>query len=429
MAKRFICVILILLNFASVFAYTAWADNSASFTELNNCKSVCAFSGKSNAYFYGFGNSTLYSARAVPSANLRYVSTSGRIRAVCHDENCAYALFDGSKSYGIVRMNMNSGSCDYCTITDIKGANNQSFAVSGNEIFILQNSNSFSYVKSYNFSGKTLCSYNLPGGTEMLFCNGSKAYARTYSGEIYRLSGGNKTKCADLEAYTGFTDAGCGHILADDGRMISLDNGDIDYPRCDYAVMTNKNMFKLSGSTLSFSGGEYNADSAKLMCAAGQTAAVLDNGFRSTLINANQINNNNYPQSSQKSVSAQKSSTLKISDGIVVGIEAEITVTKAKERFPEIVKLYDFNEKEITAGKLKTGYYALIGSKKYPIAIRGDVNGTGTLNRADIIDLMDAIIDKKQLTPCQRKAADFNFNGKSNSQDLVFINMRIMGEI
>ena len=360
MAKRFLCVILILLCPASFFVSTAWADNSASFGELGNCKYIYTFSGKNNAYFYGFGNSTLYSARAVPSANLRYVGTSGRIRSVCHDENCAYALFDGSnKTYGIVRMNMDSGACDYCTVTDVKNAGNLSFAVSGNEIFIIQNTGSFPCVKSYNFSGKALYTYNLPNGAELLFCNGSKAYARSFSGEIFRLSGGGKTKCADLDAYTGFTDAGCGYILDDDGRLISLDGGDTQYPRCDYAVRTNQNTFKLSGNTLSFSGGEISAQSAKLMCAAGQNAAVLGTDYKSTVFNANQVKNNS-PQSNGKT----NDSTLKISGGIIVGIEAQITVTKAMEKYPEIKELYDNDGNKITSGKLKTGCSALVGNTK-----------------------------------------------------------------
>ena len=425
MAKRFFCVILILLNIFSFFVYTAWADNSASFGELGNCKELYAYSGKNNAYFYGFSADTLYSARSVPSANLRYVCTSGRIRSVCHDEACAYALFDDSnKSYGIVRMNMDSGACSYCSITDVKKAANQSFAVSGNEIFIIQNTGSYPCVKSYNFSGKALCTYNLPDGAELLFCNGSKAYARSFSGEIFRLSGGGKTKCADLDAYTGFTDAGCGYILDDDGRLISLNSGDAEYPRCDFAVRTSQNTFRLSGNNLSFSGGEVSAQSARLMCAAGQNAAVLGTDFKSTVFNANQIKNNS-PQSRGDA----HASTLKISDGVAVGIDAEITVTKATEKYPEIAALYDFDGSKITSGKLKTGYYALIGNTKYQIAVRGDINNTGTLNKADIICLMDAIAGKIQLTPCQSKAADFNFDGKFNTQDLVLIGRRIRGEI
>ena len=416
---------LILLCPASFFATTAWAENSSSFRELSNCKYVYAFSGKNNAYFYGFNSSTLYSARAVPSANLRYVGTSGHIRSVCHDETCAYALFDGSsKSYGIVRMNMDSGSCDYCSISDAKNAADRSFAVSGNEIFIIQNSASFPYVKSYNFSGKALYTYNFPNGAELLFCNGSNTYARSFSGEIFRLSLGSKTKCADLDAYTDFSDAGCGYILAGDGRLISLNGGGVEYPRCDCAVRTSQNTFKLNGNTLSFSGGEVTTESAKLMCAAGQNAAVLGTGFKSTVFNANQSKSN-----SQQSKGGSTASTLKISNGILTGIEPEITVTKANEKYSEINELYDFDGNKITSGKLKTGYYALVGNTKYQIAIRGDVNNTGTLNHADITDLMDAIAGKIHFDSCQSQAADFNFDGKVNTQDLVLMGLRIKGKI
>ena len=424
MTKRFICIILILLCPASFFIGTAWADSTALFSELGNCKYIYTYSGRNNAYFYGYTNTTLYSARAVPTANLRYVNTDGCIRAVCHDESNAYALFDGNNCYKIVRMNMDSGACDYVTITGSESISNRSFAVSESEIFILQKSNSYPYVKSYNFSGKALYSYTFSKGVDRLFCNGSNAYARSVSGEIFRLSGGSKTKCADLEAYTDFSDAGCGYILTSDGRLISLGSGDVEYPRCDNAVRTSQNSFKLCGNTLSFTGGDVSVSSAKLMCAAGQTAAVLGTDNRCTTFNASQIKSN--PQASQ---SGSKSSNLKISDGVAVGIDAEITVTQAKEKFPEIAELYDFDGNKITSGKLKTGYYALIGGTKYPVAIRGDVNGTGTLNRSDLVDLMDAIIEKITLSPCRSKAADFNLDGKINTQDLVLLGLRIKGEI
>ena len=424
MTKRFFCVILILINIFSFFAYTAWADNSVSFGELGNCKYIYTYSGRNNAYFYGYTNTTLYSARAVPTANLRYVNTDGCIRAVCHDESNAYALFDGNNCYKILRMNMDSGACDYVTITGSEGISNRSFAVSGSEIFILQKSNSYPYVKSYNFSGKALYSSTFSKGVDRLFCNGSNAYARSVSGEIFRLSGGSKTKCADLEAYTDFSDAGCGYILTSDSRLVSLGSGDVEYPRCDYAVRTSQNSFKLCGNTLSFTGGDVSVSSAKLMCAAGQTAAVLGTDNRCTTFNASQIKSN--PQASQ---SSSKSSNLKISDGVAVGIDAEITVTQAKEKYPEIAELYDFDGCKITSGKLKTGYYALIGGTKYPVAIRGDVNGTGTRNRSDLVDLMYATIEKITLSPCRSKAADFNLDGKINTQDLVLLGLRIKGEI
>ena len=415
--KKSLCVILVIVTTTISSVCYVRADGDYSLSDLKNCTNIYSYSGKNNAYFYGNSNLTLYSSRVIPSRATRYVTVSGYICAVCHDESHAYALYKTSNdSFGVVRMNMNNGKCDYCAITDTRSAQKSSFAVAGNEIFIIYTGNPYHYVKSYDFSGKYLRSYTFPKGSERLFCNGGCAYVRAFSGEVFRLSGASKTKCAATDAYKDFSDAGIGHILLNDKRLVSLGNGKIQYPRSDFAAITSQNSFYLSGTTLRFNGGEAEASSPKLMCAAGSTAAVLGKDFYCQIFNA---------KSAVSRSQSTQSSKLNFSGSVIVGIEVDTTVAKIKEKYPEIKKIFNHDGKEMTSGRLKTGYSALTQSGEHKIAIRGDVNSSGTLNTADTDELMNALSGSKKLSDCCAKAADYNYDGAVNTKDLVLIGKRI----
>lgn len=421
MIKRIVrsAVILALIITASVC--TIKADGSVMPGELRQCKHIYSYSGKANAYFYGYSGKTLCSTRVIPNSITRYVSVSGTIRAVCHDENCAYALYDGSnKSYGVVRMNMNSGECDYCTISDTQNAVNRSFAVAGNEIFIIFNSRIFPVVKSYNFSGKYLKMYEFTRGAECLFCNGGYAYARDFNGEIFSLSGKGKTKRAELEAYTEFFNAGDGYIFTRDKRIILLNGGYTERPDCDLAVKTPRSGFYLTGSALRYSGGEAEVGSARLLCAVGSTAAVLRNDFLCEIVNIN----NNTKQISSNTINRKP----KISDSTIVGIEAGTTVARLKEMFSDIKKIHNHNGAEVTSGLLKTGYTAQTPEGSYRIALTGDVNSSGTLNSADIDELLSALSGSEKLSGWCLKAADLNGDGSVNTKDLVLVGKKTKEE-
>lgn len=416
MLKKSLCIFLVFITTLLSSVCYVRADGSFSLSDLKNCAVLYAYSGKNNAYFYGNSNYTLYSARALPNRVTRYITVSGYISSVCHDENCAYALYKaGNDSFGVVRMNMNSGGCDYCTINGTSLAQKYSFAVSGNEIFIIHTGNTFPFVKSYDFSGKYLRSYTFPKGAECLFFNGGSAYVKAYSGEVFRLSGANKSKCAEVDTYTAFADAGVGYILQENNRLVSLNGEKTQYPNSDFAAITSQNKFYISGTTLRFNGGEAEVSSPRLMCAAGSTAAVLDNDFNCQIIEAKTAAGSQSP----------KNSKLSFSGKVITGIEADATVAKIKEKYPEIKKVFDHDGKEITSGKLKTGYSALIQSGEYKIAIRGDVNSSGTLNTADTDELMNALAGSVTLSDCCQKAADYNFDGIASTKDLVLIGKKI----
>ena len=414
--KKVACVIFSILAVVLFPLFHAKANETRSLSELSGCSRLYSYSGTGSAYFFGYKNYTLYSSRVIPDCVTRYISVSGIIRSVCHDENYAYALFDGSKSScEIVRMNMNSGSCDYCVISDAQNISNRSFAVAGNEIFLIHNNSVYPYVRSYNFNGQHLNTYNFSQGVELLFCNGGKAYAKAYSGEIFRISGGNKTNCAVLDPYIDFQNAGAGYILSADKRLISLNGGNTENLSCNLAVKTEKERFTVSGSSLSFSGGSAELDSAKLMCAVGIKAAVLKNNFNCEILNAAELS----PKSAGANIRTVGS--LRLLDNIIIGIEPGTTVTQAEKKYPDIRKIYDSNRSEVTSGKLRTGYWAQTPEGEFEIALFGDVNGSGTVNSADTDDIMDIILGTKTVNGCYQKAADYNIDGIIDTKDLVLI--------
>ena len=137
MAKRFLLCLLTLALF-SVSARSFCADEAVSAASLARCSKVYAYSGSSAAYFYGYCGNTLISQRVIPDVISRSCEVSGRLRAVCHDEKNAYALYERSdSSVGVLQMNMDSGSCVNSNLVTGYKINPTSFAVAGGETFLI----------------------------------------------------------------------------------------------------------------------------------------------------------------------------------------------------------------------------------------------------------------------------------------------------
>ena len=73
------------------------------------------------------------------------------------------------------------------------------------------------------------------------------------------------------------------------------------------------------------------------------------------------------------------------------------------------------------AGKLKTGFTAVIDSKTYAIAVCGDVTGEGNVNSKDVTLLQKHLCDNAEFDGAYLKAADFNLDGEADNRDLVLI--------
>lgn len=117
-----------------------------------------------------------------------------------------------------------------------------------------------------------------------------------------------------------------------------------------------------------------------------------------------------------------------ISPGTLVG---EITSTVQKNG--GTAQVTDSNGNLITSGTLATGYKITIKgtseSKKYKIAVRGDVNGDGLVKINDLILIQSHILEKLTLQNEKYYAADVNYDNNVKINDLILVQSHILGKV
>ena len=149
MIKRaFSCLVVFALLVVS--AQFVRAEKSVKYDELSICRRVFAYSGNSSAYFYGFYEKTICSARVVPDDSARKATVSGNVLAVCHDEDNLCALYSsGYEKFGAARLNINSGRLYYREIVSGKNVQFSSIAEADGELFLIIVENGVSFVTGY----------------------------------------------------------------------------------------------------------------------------------------------------------------------------------------------------------------------------------------------------------------------------------------
>ena len=413
--KKIITSLLLSIFIIISSVYTAAAETRFFDSGLSDCKKVFSYSGSSGAYFYGFSNTTLVSARAHPQFISRNLTVDGIIRAVSHDDNYAYALYAKSKSYYAVRMNMNSGRCDYCELPKPGDILPFTFAAVDGNIYLCVYGKLYSSVVRCDFSGKKLYSYNPPRGVEQLFINGGTAYVKSNSGEIFRISGNGLTKCADLELYTSFYNAGAGYIYSQKGALISLLDGSVIYQNTKFFVRTSSGDMT-SDEGISFAA--YKNAGAQLLSDYRISVTTPDNNS-ATSQQQSQIGGANTIGSQSRVGTVNNQRTLDYYDSSTIACDEIITVSKFKKKYPQITEMTDANGNKVTSGKIKTGYFAKTTDGKFEIAVMGDLNCNGAINNADIRVIMEYFVGLINLSPIQKKAADINRDNIVNNIDLV----------
>lgn len=106
---------------------------------------------------------------------------------------------------------------------------------------------------------------------------------------------------------------------------------------------------------------------------------------------------------------------------------AEPGVTAAKLR-----AYYAKNEIEVytaagaaASGRVKTGMTASIDGTIYTIIVCGDINGSGTVNTADLSLLQQALTGEASLSETEKRAADLNENGDADVTDLILLSNKM----
>lgn len=404
-------MIVVLIFSAIVFsALSVPAQNTYNLSELANCRKLFSLSGSSAAYFYGYSNTTLYSARVLPDYRLRSASVDGVICSVCHDDSNAYALYEYKRKYYVLKLNCADGNCITYPISAADNVIYSSFAATSDGVYLIINSGAYSTAVRFDYSGNKRATYKLPDGVSRLFVNAGSAYAVAYSGGIFRLTGSGQTvNCATLDAYTEFSDAGWGYVYTKDKTLISLNDGSRSARSQKLCVKTKSKLF--------------DSDSGRLLAAVGNRCVYLDGQnhvmpLTETQAPTSAASKTTDTQNGQNKTAATVG-TLNLYDDSTVIADCGITVRRFKEKYPQLTQVFDRSGKAVTSGKLRTGYSAAAGSKKYVVIIQGDVNGSGTVNNADIRQMMEYLCGNITLSDAGLKAADIDMNKARDTRDLV----------
>ena len=381
---------LLCLFFLALFLCTpfrAVAETASDLSVLSSAKRIFSYSGKASAYFYGFSNQTLYSARVIPSVSLRTVRTGGVIRAVCHDENSVYAMCESGKGdFSVGTLNLSNGAYAEQSLNCAKDISYTSFAVSDGEVFLLSDGVT-------GICGERVYQYALGDSAAQLFVNGNSAYALTDSGNIYRLFKGSAAFCTALNTHTLVTNAGDGFVLTADGILCNL-NGGRQYGVAQPAVQTDSGVF---------------SDSSAIAAAAvGEQAAVLKPDYSCVVFNFREAEGGS---DSNSTATADK-----------LTVSAGTTVKQLCNCCPELTGIFDESGQPFTAGVLKTGCSAAWNGGSGGIVVLGDVSCNGAVNGADIDAVMSHLVNcQSLLSGYALAAADLDRNGSLDNRDLVLL--------
>lgn len=386
----FLCILLALISSAN-------AASTLYLQMLSDCRRVYGYSGSAHAYFYGYTNNTLVSARVLPDTVTRSAVVSGVIRAVCHDERNAYALYEaGRHRYGVVTLNMDNGSVTDNALPLSQELITTSFAACDGESFVMGAGSAYVYV--LGIRGGNTVRYEVPSGAERLFVNGGSAYALSFQGGVYRLRNGTSSLCLQLTPHAKLTNAGDGWLLTASGELVSLSGSKETVQGA--AVKTSAGTFSTGEPVTAVVGVE-------------STAAVLTNDSCCSFcpIGAKAPDENaDTPQQSNPSAPI---SLDRISPGV--------TVAQLKQRCPGIAAVYDAAGEEVRSGAVRTGYAAALSDERVMLSVTGDLNGSGTVNHADVKRLMQTLANEETLAEHVQRAADVNNDGTADNRDLVLL--------
>ena len=113
-----------------------------------------------------------------------------------------------------------------------------------------------------------------------------------------------------------------------------------------------------------------------------------------------------------------KNDNFKLDDSNLV-CEPATTVEAIKEKYTDkTITVKKADGTAVTTGNIGTGYIVTIGDKKYIIVKKGDSNGDGVINSADLLVIQKHLLQKQILDKETSKgAADSNNDGIINSAD------------
>lgn len=420
MKKVFSCVCMtIIFLFISTSAVFSFVVDDVSV--LENCRELYSEINSDGAYLYGYTIKCVYSAKVLPNVNIRKLEVSGKIRSVSHYKSKTVALVEVSiDNFEVVVLDNNTGIYDYYKFNNMSELDVASFAFENNRVYFVKTDSNYNYVQSYSLSGELLHTYKFGKQLCNIFGNNSKTYVRMYDGTIYRLSENTYEYIAEIDRNSSISNAGANWIFSGT-ELISLDNNQketVYNGAVNCVAYNNGKVINSRNKTLCINGTElykFNKEVEFLLSYENLISAITVD-FSSITLEIDMLENDE-----NCFLNSPNEQTYKInSDGIIYGVESGTTVSLFKKSY-NTENVYDKNGYEVTNGKMKTGYRALINGKNRLISIRGDITGEGNVKSNDVSALMSALSGKTKLSNIQSVSADYNFDGKVNNIDLVLI--------
>lgn len=436
MKKIILTVLILLITVISPLSISAGALDSCEISGLNGCEKFFLETESDNVYAYGIkdNNIVIYN---ITSKNHCNISVAGKI--------AHYPVLKNSRVYCVYKddnFNYNLGIFDVngtAIKTIILGNSNKyrysELVVSDNSYFIPTIS-SFVYASEYNFDGELIYEYKYDyQNVDNIFMNGGEVYVRLSNGEIHSIKDGASVCSTKFYTDISFFNVGDGYVADKNYRIYPLkENIAIDSfsYKTDYLYISGDNVCYSKPNTLYLCdlSGEiervYNADFWIDSFVVADNKVYIYSEYYSSIIvvDFNEFTPRKSDNNNNKNVRVAKEDfdiSYNLDNGIIYDIPLSYTIEDFKKKTNLNVIIYDRDETQVTDGFIRTGYIAEISDKKYPVAVTGDVTGTGVIDSSDVYLLMDSFTGEAELIGAYKKAADYNLDGCVDNKDLLLI--------
>ena len=438
--KKYLLLLFVIFALFAGFCITADSKTEYNLELLKSCKDYYISTNEKGAYIYSFKESSLYINSFSHELNSNTINVNGIIRAVCQDNSTTYALyesFDKDKGYCIYSFDISSGETKNYDFSFLDSVNTKFFTVCDNKVYLRKVDSIYAYIESYSLEGEWLKRYTFDNVVINVFNNNSYVYAILQNGKLIKLTKNNYINIADVSSKCALYDAGIDHIYTTENKLINLNTGESEYISNVSAscIIKNKNDIIYSNNNVLYlnNNGEtktYETDKSiiAVLCYNNYVVVLKDNYFSEII-----------KKSDFKGASAQDSfnnginnsfdlvvpTNIYVNDNnIIYGVKSGISVSEFKSLFINSIKVYDHTGKEITRGKIKTGYQSnCFGDLKY-ISVMGDITGEGNVKSNDISLFMKYIINAKSLDVANLTSCDYNLDTKIDNRDLVLISRK-----
>lgn len=424
--KNKVTVLAVIISlFLSFSLCTVFAQSDNRLNVLNNCNRYYVENDSYGGYIFANSYDTLYGAYASENISVYYTKIDGVIRSVCRSGVYTYALYQHDLEYYVVGLNCRNGNTTKLQFGELQSLYSSSFAFSGEKAYFIFSDGEYRYIKCYNSDGSCYKTYTFDENVKSVFQNDSKVYAVLYSGDIYRLDKSSSSYCISINSASGFCSAGDGYLYSDVGKLFSLSSENIEYltnAKINCIYKSGKKIICADGKTAYYNDKSYiNEDEIAALLMTDYGVVILDKDFDYRYVEFSEFTDQasiNYNAPDGLGINTSYKIT---SDGYITGVTSQTTVTQFKKNLAKQVTLYDKEGKEVTSGKIKTGYRAAVLGDIYQISVTGDVTGEGNVKSNDVSALMSHLTGEKPLEGVYLVSADYNMDGKVNNIDLVYI--------